>query len=85
MADLIVPQVHMNGTSQRELLRQFMDAHTALEEALDALRKTAPNGRDYYVTGNFSEAQLAHIRRMTKIEEVSDEVEKIAEAIANQE
>lgn len=46
---MMKPTVHMNGTSREELEKQFSDAYEAVEAALVAVRRAAPNGRDYYV------------------------------------
>jgi hypothetical protein len=41
------PTVNLNGTSKAALIQYRLDAITALEAALDALREIAPHGRDY--------------------------------------
>ena len=48
---MMVPTVHLNGTSKCELMRQVMGARIALHTAIDALQQACPNGRDYYVQG----------------------------------
>ena len=46
---LIVPAVHLNGTSKNELTAALSNAGKAMRDAINALRETAPHGRDYYV------------------------------------
>jgi len=85
MADLIIPIVHLNGTSKRELLAQISNANHALIAAVDALQKMSPNGRDYYLTGNLKEAEKAHRDRVLKVMSVQTDIMAIGEAIADQE
>lgn len=81
---VVIPQVHLNGTSARELLAQLTDANSALEAAIDALIKTRPNGRDYYHTGNLKEAEAACQARINLVISAQEEIMKIAEGIAAQ-
>ena len=46
---MMVPTIHLNGTSHDELLRQILDAKEAIRKAVEALANAAPNMRDYYV------------------------------------
>lgn len=46
-----LPCIHPNGTSKNELLAALSNASLALDAAFVALKKTAPNGRDYYPLG----------------------------------
>lgn len=82
---MIIPKIHMNGSSQAELVRQISETNRALEKALDTLRNMAPNARDYYITGNFKEAEAEHIARMEAVKAVQDEIMQIGEGIADQE
>jgi hypothetical protein len=41
----------MNGTSRAALIEQYVAPFEKLREGLEALRKSAPHGRDYYVQG----------------------------------
>ena len=63
MTDLILPVVHLNGTSRDELIEQRITFGQALRAALDALAKAAPNGRDYYVEPGRLEAATAQFQR----------------------
>ena len=46
--EIIVPQVHLNGTSEDDLLEGPTAVILHLREALDAFKNMRPNGRDYY-------------------------------------
>lgn len=85
MTDLIVPKVHKNGTSKKELLEQISAANRALIIAIDRIDEMRPNGRDYYLTGNLKEAQTQSQAWLKKIHEVKNEIMAVGEAIADQE
>jgi len=81
-----IPTIHLNGTSKADLLEGYLDVLTALREASDALRKAAPNGRDYYVQGPdaYTAAATDHTARLRKLEDIRKEIEQIATAISDQ-
>lgn len=83
---LIIPTVHLNGTSQNDLLQQLIDATSTLRTAREAMQKAAPNGRDYYVQNDnaLRTAIQQHTDRLTKIDEVIADYETIMEGIADQ-
>lgn len=85
MADLIIPIVHLNGTSKRQLLEQISNANHALIAAVDALQKMTPNARDYYLTNNAKEAYGEHLARVLKVMSVQTDIMAIAVGIADQE
>lgn len=76
---MMVPTVHLNGTSRDELLNQIRDAHQAVGAAMDALRKATPHGRDYYPQGPDAilSAQAEHEDRMQKLAAVRAQLEII--------
>lgn len=78
-----IPVVHLNGTGKEELLKLYDDAFTKLESAYHALKKAAPNGRDYYTISAFaiSGAQNDHRNRLRLIDSVKDELEEIMKGI----
>ena len=80
---MITPTVHLNGTSGDDLLSQTTDAMLALSDAIKALQKAGPHGRDYYLHGNsaFPRALQEHEDRLTKLAEVQTDLVAISEAI----
>lgn len=81
-AGLIVPLIHMNGTSKRMLLQQLEDAYDALQLAYDALRQASPNGRDYYHTpGLYAKAVAQHTKRQQAIDDVMASIQSEYEEI----
>lgn len=81
---MTIPTIHLNGTSKRELLDQLSDVSDALNTAYGALKRAAPNGRDYYPQGAAAmEAALAeHLSRLRRVDDVKGEIDKLAEAIS---
>ena len=49
---MTLPTIHLNGTDPKTLLGDAINAMDALRTAIEALDKTAPNGRDYYPQGS---------------------------------
>lgn len=74
--DLVVPIVHLNGTSKDSLLEMREAFYSKLRDAERGLREMAPNGRDYYlVDGLFEKAMVQHKRRMDMLKKLFDEIE----------
>ncbi len=82
---MMTPAVHLNGTSRAELFAGYLAAGQAVREAMTALAGAAPNGRDYYVKSAtaFTEAAAEHRSRMARLQSVYDELEQLAEAVAD--
>lgn len=81
---IMIPLVHLNGTSKQSLLDQYENAIKALEDAKEVLLKSAPNGRDYYPLeeGAYGIAFNQHVTRIGKIDSVINELASIVEEIA---
>ena len=79
MIALAIPMVHLNGTSRQELEEQLAAASVALNNALSALIRATPHGRDYYPQGAdiLKLAFDQHKERMLKIQSVISELETI--------
>ena len=79
MRELTFPTIHLNGSSADDLIKQNRNAVYKIQEAMEALRKAAPHGRDYYMQydGAFAYARTEHENRMTKLKEVFDELNEI--------
>jgi hypothetical protein len=77
---MMVPCIHRNGTSRESLLEQLCDARIAVEDAMTALAKAAPNGRDYYPLGNdaLRQAEAEHRSRADRLRSVRDELQALA-------
>lgn len=86
MKPLAIPTVHLNGTSQSELLNQQTDAAQAIFKAMNALNDASPNGRDYYPQGPdaLKKAQKEHADRMQRLRSVYEELQQIAKSLADQ-
>lgn len=84
---LMIPVIHLNGTSQTEIEGQLSDAHRAVGAAMTALRRAAPNGRDYYPLGPdaIHRATSEHVARLKKLEEVQKELMEIWEGLPDRE
>jgi hypothetical protein len=78
------PTIHLNGTSRKELLSQFCEAHSAIGRAIDAMHKATPHGRDYYPQGDgaIDRARTDHASRIAKLAEVQAEILAIGESVA---
>lgn len=81
---LAVPTIHINGSSREFLINDMLQATDAIRAAIDAVRKAAPNARDYYPqgTGAFDRAMTEHRARLAKLESVWSEIGEIIEATA---
>lgn len=76
----MIPTIHNNGTDKQSLIQERMDVRASLEQAIELLKKSAPNGRDYYLTGNLAEVMMEHRQRITVLQDMADAL--YAEAIA---
>jgi len=82
---MMIPTIHLNGTSRERLLEAIVEANNALIRAQQAVAETAPNARDYPQGYDaLRKAQNEHWARMQKLIEVRQELEDIAEAICDQ-
>jgi hypothetical protein len=81
-----VPTVHLNGTSKQSLLDGYDKAYTAIQDAYQELKQTAPNGRDYYVQepGALDVAASEHHGRLAMLHHVMTELEQIMGEIDQQ-
>ena len=81
---MMLPTVHMNGTSREDLLESYCEAISAILIALETLARTAPNGRDYYPQGPdaCAIASREHDARKRALMKVMDELQTLAEHVA---
>jgi hypothetical protein len=81
---MMIPSVHMNGTSREELVAQLCHACDGLLTAIDAVSAACPNPRDYYLQGPDAALLAAgeHATRVMTLHRMRDELQAIAEKIA---
>ena len=75
--EIVIPTVHLNGTSKQDLLLPLMAAQCAVDAARVALMACAPHGRDYYVRApdNTKLASSQHCDRLKALETVQRQLE----------
>jgi hypothetical protein len=81
---MMVPTVHLGGTSHDRLLETACEAVNALLAGLEAMERAAPNPRDYYPQGSgaFDAAAREHAERVARVRAVVNEMQQLASAIA---
>lgn len=77
------PTIHPNGTSRSVLRKVHADAREALADAINALARAYPNGRDYYLQGDgaIAAAQREHRDRVERLRSVLRELDVMLSAI----
>ena len=80
---MLKPTCHLNGTSPAELRAQYVDAYHAVEAAIEAVRKTCPDGRDYYPQGPgmIVDARKEHEARIFGLRALSDQMMELAQHV----
>lgn len=76
---MILPVIHLNGSSPNRLAEHYSMAILALEGAIARLAEVAPNGRDYYPAGEdaFATAAREHSERLRSLEKVRADLEAL--------
>lgn len=83
---MILPVIHLNGTSPDRLIEALADAMYALDKAYEATKQTAPNGRDYYPDpGRLEKAQEQFRRWLQSIDAIKAEMDAVICGIQEQE
>jgi hypothetical protein len=80
---IIRPIINNNGTSIDDLIQPRLDAREALREAIDALLRVTPNGRDYPGTGGVDKCVAdrdLHYARIKALAAIGDDL--MAEAVS---
>lgn len=82
----MVPTVHLNGTSGKELAIQLEGAVNAIFQAREALVLAGPNARDYYPQGAsaYETARQQHSERAKRLSDIQDELQTIWEGVSAQ-
>jgi hypothetical protein len=80
---MMKPTVHLNGTSEGELLKQLGEARVAVLTAEEKLRKAWPNGRDYYPQGDraLMVAETEWRERSLALKGIADDLYKLMEHV----
>lgn len=81
---MIKPNINLNGSSADDLIRPRREAMDHLNDAIEALARVAPHGRDY--PGDYDRCiadRETHFARLEAIKALSEAI--CAEAIAIQE
>jgi len=63
MKNIELPILHLNGSGRVSLSEDYSAAYASVSSALDALQRTTPNARDYYVSHDpqaFNKALAQH-------------------------
>ena len=73
---MILPTIHLNGTSAEMLLDGYRQAMDAVETAREALGKIEFNARDYYVQGPsaWTEAQASRHEMFVALSKIHEEL-----------
>ena len=88
---VVLPSIHMNGTSKDALLKQYKDCYYAVQKAVDELQTNPPHSRDYYpqnVNGDdlyasYYPARDQHNEWVAKLIEVKNDLETLIVGIIN--
>lgn len=80
---MTLPTLHMNGTTKDALIESLCSASQALDLAYQALKETAPNGRDYYPQGPaaLNAATDEHLDRLRRLDGIKKEIDALTIAI----
>lgn len=76
---MTLPTIHLNGTSKESLIEALCVASSALDDAYEAIKKTAPNGRDYYPQGPaaLATAEKEHSDRLRAVDAVKKQLDEM--------
>lgn len=80
---MIVPTIHVNGTSAEGLTDRLDLALDTLRAAIETVEACSPNGRDYYPQGPnaIAVATAEHTSRVKRLLDVRKELAELREQI----
>lgn len=82
---IVLPIIHMNGTSPERLKAALDVFYCKLSDAAEALRECSPNGRDFYPEpGRMNLAVAQHHRRNHVLRDLQNEIEAEMDGIDEQ-
>ena len=74
---VVLPVIHLNGTSTERLLDHLDDVYMKAMALSRALASAAPNQRDYYpIAGLWEEALRQHEERLGHVRSVIESIEQ---------
>lgn len=81
---MMIPTLHLNGTSKGTLIDELCEASHALNVAYAAMKRCGPNGRDYYLQGPeaINVATDEHSDRLRRLDAIKHEIDELTLAIA---
>lgn len=80
----IRPEISSNGSHPFNLVADLASARSALSDAVDAMGKCCPHGRDYLSGQDWGVDHKEHWRRVGLVIELMDQYEAEARIIHNQ-
>ena len=83
---MMIPTIHLNGTSGTALLAELQEATDALRRAIHAVQQVTCHGRDYYVQGPAAYPQARHEMdaRLAALSQVERDLFDMAQAVFDQ-
>lgn len=83
---MMIPTIHANGTRAESLIEDLSKAYDSLMIAYGDMKRTAPNGRDYYTQpdGALKAATDEHMSRLRRVHDVAIEIEALIRGIESQ-
>jgi len=83
---MLIPTIHLNGSSGERLLEQYTAASAAVRAAISTLQEVDVNARDYYVQGENAPqaAQREHDARLMALRRIDLDLAMIVEGIQDQ-
>lgn len=76
---MTLPFINLNGSSPRRLAEGYSIAVLGVEGAIERIRETAPNGRDYIDAHALKQATKEHQARIDVLSKVREELEALVE------
>jgi len=71
----IAPRLNINGSSADDLIEPRIAAMSALRDAIEALRRATPNGRDYPANNDDCIAdRQEHYARLSQLNAIREEI-----------
>lgn len=82
---MMIPTIHTNGTARDDLIEQVTSAMDKGRAFIQAMQAMAPHGRDYHPQGSgaLAAATLENEARIAIVQSVIDDLNAMAEAIAD--